>query len=518
MTKLKSIHNLFLPRSIFATFAWLLAAGLPHAASGETAGAPAGESESLSAMDWLAAEPVAGVAWGDLLAACGVLLLAGLVHFLLRRLLSRISARVPDTRALANGVPGGESERIQLRQWTALTLRAALAPLALAVWFYGLYAAINLAFHAYRDTGTWYVQTIDWLANVVFFVLFLWFLFRLIEVIDFRIRKWAENSERVWDAVFAAVAGKALRLLVPMVAVILGLPLLPVGEALAVFFRNSVSVLIVLAVSWILYGIVRAFEETVTKNFRVDVSDNLRARKLHTQVIVLRKVAVVAIAIFATASILMVFESMRQFGTSILASAGIAGIIIGFAAQRSLGTLFAGFQIAITQPIRLDDVVIVEGEWGRIEEITLTYVVVRIWDLRRLVLPIQYFIESPFQNWTRTSADILGTVFLHADYTIPVNALREELDRLLKNHPKWDGKVKGIQVTEARQQTLEIRLLMSAVDASHAWDLRCDIREKMVDFIRREYPESLPRFRAELRDTPPGQGDGLLPAPPTGSS
>jgi small-conductance mechanosensitive channel len=190
---------------------------------------------------------------------------------------------------------------------------------------------------------------------------------------------------------------------------------------------------------------------------------------------------------------------VRQFGTSILASAGIAGIIVGFAAQRSIATLLAGFQIAFTQPIRLDDIVIVENEFARVEDITLTYVVVRTWDLRRLVLPITYFIEQPFQNWTRTSSDILGSVFFHVDYAMPVVALREELDRILAASKYWDGRVKVLQVTDAGERTLQLRALASARDAASAWDLRCEIREKLITFVQQQYPQHLPRTRAELQ-------------------
>jgi small-conductance mechanosensitive channel len=189
---------------------------------------------------------------------------------------------------------------------------------------------------------------------------------------------------------------------------------------------------------------------------------------------------------------------VRQFGASILASAGIAGIVVGFAAQRSIATLLAGFQIALTQPIRIDDVVIVEKEWGRIEDITLTYVVVRVWDLRRLVVPITYFIEQPFQNWTRSSADILGTVFLYVDYSVPLEPLRAEFTRILEHSRFWDGKVNVLQVTNAKEQTLEIRALASAADASLAWDLRCEIREKLITFVQQTFPDSLPRLRASL--------------------
>ena len=181
----------------------------------------------------------------------------------------------------------------------------------------------------------------------------------------------------------------------------------------------------------------------------------------------------------------------------------VAGIVVGFAAQRSIATLLAGFQIALTQPIRVDDVVIVENEWGRVEDITLTYVVVRVWDLRRLVVPITYFIEQPFQNWTRSSAEILGTVFLYVDYTVPLDAVRAELTRLLETSRYWDGKVNVLQVTDAKEHTLEIRALASAADASLAWDLRCEIREKLVAFIQRNYPASLPRLRASFDSRPP---------------
>jgi small-conductance mechanosensitive channel len=202
----------------------------------------------------------------------------------------------------------------------------------------------------------------------------------------------------------------------------------------------------------------------------------------------------------------MTFEKVRQLGAGILASAGIAGIIVGLAAQKSLGTLLAGIQIAIAQPIRLDDVVIVEGEWGRIEEITLTFVVVRIWDQRRLVLPITYFLDKPFQNWTRVSAELLGTIFLYVDYTVPVEALRQELQRIVESDERWDRRVVGLVVTNVSERTVELRALISAADSGRAWDLRCHVREKLVEFVRDNYPQALPRLRAELSELPDGPG------------
>ncbi|RQW01754.1 mechanosensitive ion channel family protein, partial [candidate division KSB1 bacterium] len=209
----------------------------------------------------------------------------------------------------------------------------------------------------------------------------------------------------------------------------------------------------------------------------------------------------VMIIIFAIAMILMTFDKVRQIGVSMLASAGIAGIILGFAAQRSLATLIAGIQIAITQPIRIDDVVIVENEWGRIEEITLTYVVVNIWDQRRLIVPITYFIETPFQNWTRTTAELLGTVFIYADYRLPINALRDELERIVADSPLWDKRLAKVQVTNATDKTMGIRALVSAENSSNAWELRCLVREKLIAFLQRNFPDSLPRVRLETNKT-----------------
>jgi small-conductance mechanosensitive channel len=261
---------------------------------------------------------------------------------------------------------------------------------------------------------------------------------------------------------------------------------------------QALALLLIALVGWFLIRMTYVLEDYVTSRFDVGAKDNLRARKIYTQLKVLKRIAIVVVGILAFGAMLMTFEKVRQLGTTILASAGVVGIVVGMAAQRTIGTFIAGIQIAITQPIRVDDVVIVENEWGRIEEITLTYVVVRIWDLRRLIVPITYFIEKPFQNWTRISADILGTVFLYTDYTVSVDAIREQLHKILTASENWDGKVCVLQVTNATDRTMEIRALMSAADASIAWTLRCEVREKLIEFIRSEYPQALPKVRAEL--------------------
>jgi len=259
------------------------------------------------------------------------------------------------------------------------------------------------------------------------------------------------------------------------------------------------SVLLIILIAWLLIRIVRFLEDLIIQSFDIKATDNLEARKIHTQVRVLKRVLIGITIIVAFASCLMVFEHVRQLGTTVLASAGIIGIIVGMAAQKTIGTFIAGIQIAFFQPIRIDDVVIVEGEWGRIEEITLTYVVVRIWDQRRLIVPINFFMESSFQNWTRVSADILGTIYLYLDYTVPIREIREHLREIVESHEKWDGKVCGLQVTNTTDKSVELRCLVSASDASKAWDLRCDVREKMIEYIQAQYPLALPHMRAEVK-------------------
>lgn len=276
------------------------------------------------------------------------------------------------------------------------------------------------------------------------------------------------------------------------------LPLIDMSGKTADVLGHIFSLVLIGLVSWLVIKTTNLLKDCVVSRFSIDEKDNLKARKIHTQLKVLRRIVIVVVSILAFGTMLMTFPKVRQLGTTILASAGVIGIVVGMAAQRTIGTFIAGIQIAITQPIRVDDVVIVENEWGRIEEITLTYVVVRIWDLRRLIVPITYFIEKPFQNWTRTTADILGTVFIYMDYTVPIEAVRQQLQKILNATELWDKKVCVLQVTNATDRTMELRALMSAVDASTAWSLRCHVREKLIEFIRDNYPQALPKLRAEL--------------------
>jgi small-conductance mechanosensitive channel len=260
------------------------------------------------------------------------------------------------------------------------------------------------------------------------------------------------------------------------------------------------SVLLIVGMAWAVIVVLRIFKWIFLEKYDTSKVDNLRSRKFHTQFNILERILIFLIIIVAFGLILMLFEDVRRIGISVFASAGVIGIIIGLAAQRVIAAVLAGLQIAITQPIRLDDVVIIENEWGRIEEIALTYVVVNIWDKRRLIVPSTYFFEKPFQNWTRTTSEILGTVFIYTDYHVSFDALRKELTRLLESTPLWDKKVNVLQVTDAKPNGVEVRALMSAKDSSTAWDLRVFIREKLIEFLQKNYPESLPKTRVLIEN------------------
>jgi small-conductance mechanosensitive channel len=263
------------------------------------------------------------------------------------------------------------------------------------------------------------------------------------------------------------------------------------------FLLHINSLLLIFSIAWISIQSVKAGAYYLQNKLDIRSADNLNARKSLTQIKVFKAIANSLIIIIAIAVGLLTFEQVRHIGISILTSAGILGIIVGFAAQKSIGMILAGIQLAITQPIKLDDIVIVEGEWGRIEEITLTYVVLKIWDERRLVLPVTWFLEKPFQNWTRKNSDITGTIFLYVDYSFPVENLRNVLPEMLKENPNWDGRILNVQVTNTTEKYKEVRILVSSVNSSKNWDLRATLREKLVEYINSNFPDTFATFRVK---------------------
>ena len=303
-----------------------------------------------------------------------------------------------------------------------------------------------------------------------------------------------------WFYTIVRRLGKPLNYFLPLFIFNMVLPLMTLSAKAYDVLDRIVGILIIISFAFLLIGTIKIIEDYMYSVYDLSKTDNLKERKVRTQLQFIRKFAVSVIIILAACAILLSFDHLRKVGTGLLTGVGVGGIIIGFAAQRSLANFLAGLQIAFTQPLRIDDVLIVEGEWGRVEEITLTYVVLSIWDKRRLILPINYFIEKPFQNWTRNSAELLGTVFLYLDYTAPLDAIRDEYRRLLKANELWDGNVQVVQVTDAKERVIEVRMLMSAQTSGRAFDLRCYIRENLISFIQKNYPDALPKTRAIIEE------------------
>lgn len=340
----------------------------------------------------------------------------------------------------------------------------------------------------------------------------------IVNSIVFRILSFAVRKR---DLFWRGVVGRArfkVRLAVLIIGFALAITISPLDPGTSEFLRHALLFAFVLVVGWMAVGALDMWSAVYLRRFNMETEDNLIARKHVTQTRILQRVAALLIGVIALALALLTIPEVRNWGLSLLASAGVVGIIAGLALQPFLTNLIAGVQIATAQPIRIDDAVIVEGEFGNIEEITSTYVVVRLWDWRRLVLPLTYFITTPFQNWTRDSSRLIGSAFFFVDYAAPIDRLRAAFEAIVKASPHWDGDVMVMQVTDITERTLQIRTLMSARNGGAAFDLRCEVREKLMAFIRDECPQALPRERfapsAAADDeavSPPGAG-----SPPPG--
>jgi len=306
-----------------------------------------------------------------------------------------------------------------------------------------------------------------------------------------------KNNNHDFIVIVLRRLGAPINLFLPVIISNSFLPVMRLNPIHAHYMDKAIENTLYISFAFILIRCVQLFEDYVERYFNLEKKDkdNVRDRKLRTQLQFIRKLLILIIMTLTIALVLLSFESLRKLGAGLLTGVGVGGIIIGFAAQRTLGNLLAGFQIAFTQPIRIDDIVIAEGEYGRVDDITLTYVVLKIWDERNLILPITYFVEKPFQNWTRLSSDITGTVFIQIDYTIPVEEIRSYFYASLEDNVLWDRRKKNLQVTDIKERTLELRALMSAANASNLWDLRCQMRELLINYIQLTYPESLPKIR-----------------------
>lgn len=364
---------------------------------------------------------------------------------------------------------------------------------------------INAAFVKLKD---W----LNWLPDPMVALIILALAAALALVVHKSLRKLARRllAER-YPYVFATVTRLRglTRLALLILAMIVAIPLAPLDQATADFLTRLLVVAVIGLIGWGSIVTLHIAADIYLRRFQLDTADNLLARKHNTQIRVLLRTADGLLVLATFGAALMTFEPVRQYGVSLFASAGVAGIVAGFAARPVLSNLIAGVQLAMTQPVRLGDAVVVENEFGNVEEITSTYVVVRLWDWRRMILPLSYFIEKPFQNWTRDGSGLIGSIMLYVDYRAPVALIRAELNEIVRQSKKWDGRVVNLQVTAAKEQVIELRCLASAGSAGEAFDLRCEIREKLIDFLQKEHPEALPRQRNE---PVPGAMDVAPPA------
>ncbi len=355
-----------------------------------------------------------------------------------------------------------------------------------------------------------------------FFAIFLFcgalVLANLIHYILFRVirRKEAQATTLGWG--LQKHLGGPARAIFFLTCALIALPAIPdIPDHLEDIIRQGLIIAMVAALGWFAVGCIYVFQNAILRRYDLQAENNVQARRVHTQFQLFRRMAITFVIIVDAGALLWTFNDPRiwHYGSGLLASAGIASLILATAAKSTAANFLAGLQIAITEPIRIDDVVVIQGEWGRIEEINSAYVVVRIWDLRRLIVPLSFFIENSFQNWTRESADIMGTAFLYVDYSIPVEALREQLNKIVHPSPLWNKQVCGLQVTNLTDHTMELRCLVSSRNSSENFDLRCIVREQMIAFIQQNYPAAFPttRFTA-LPDTPPRDPCSTTPFAP----
>lgn len=339
----------------------------------------------------------------------------------------------------------------------------------------------------------WFLALFLFCAALVFSNGLHWIVFRVLR------RRQAEKSSPALGWGLHRYLGQAARAIFVISCIFAVLPWAPaeLKPYLGETTHQLLAVAMVLSLGWFAVGLVYVLEAAMQRRYDLTAEDNRRARQVRTQMAIFRRVVITFILILTAGGLLWTFHDDRiwKAGTGLIASAGIASLILATAAKSTASNFLAGLQIALTSPIRIDDVVVVQGEWGRIEEITSAYVVVKIWDQRRLIVPLTFFIENSFTNWTRQSAEILGTAFLYVDYSVPVAALREQLQKIAEGSPLWDKRVCGLQVTDLKEHTMEIRCLVSSRNSSESFDLRCLVREEMIAFVRDNYPEALPKLR-----------------------
>lgn len=381
--------------------------------------------------------------------------------------------------------------------WFRCTLQAISIPLLIASLAGLLYAAIIYYYGNAEEIAEW-LEIANIALQATFTIAFYWFFIRLIDMFSKYILSFSNARNEKNLAIVLPFLVSASKAIVLLAMVNMALPYLGLPNQFEMLFEKLTSIFLICSITWILFKLVHMGEQFILNYYTDKTASNVTARKMYTQMRILKRIVYGIIFILAVGASLMLFDNVRSLGASVLTTAGIAGILLTLATQRSLPSLLASIEIALSQPIKIGDAVIVEDEFGVVEKINFRYVVIKLWDWRRLVVPTTYFLEKPFQNWSREqTTNLIGTTYLYVDYTLPVDALRDELLRILKDSTLWDGKVNGIQVSDAKEHTMELRILTSAPTPSKAWDLRCEVREKLIAFISSHYPQCLPHQRTK---------------------
>jgi small-conductance mechanosensitive channel len=438
-------------------------------------------------------EITTGLNWGEVAAGCLHLTVLFAIQFGLDRLAKKLRV---DRLSLVND-----------RSTKTGVLRALLTRFDLWIWGCGLYTLLTWHFNRLVST----VLGPDWapparqaaILQVITLLALSSLAGRLIYVTNRRLRALAAGDSSHWESVVAVLCADALQVGIPLVAMIFALGRIGLPTSITSNSRDIINALVILGTGYLACRQVNLAADKIIQSHRVHGGVDVRSRALYTEVSALRKAILFVLAFLTVATAMIFCAPLRHIGTSLLASAGLVTVLAGVVVQRSLGHLFAGFQLALTQPILLDDLVVVEGEVGKVEEITLAYVVIHLWDQRRLVVPITHFLEKPFENWTRRSPELLGTVFLYFDYHLPVNELREEFFRYVEAHPAWDKRTRSMVVADAKETSIQIRALVSASDPDKLWTLRCDVREALICFVQQKHPTHLVKTRVSLQTMPP---------------
>lgn len=387
----------------------------------------------------------------------------------------------------------------QLRELLKLLAKAAIKPAVLIIasnLILVLFSLLSLYSPLLADSRDFIFLLLNFLVKATAVVALFWFVINALNIIQIRVQAWASiKNYRKFSTIVLPMIGNGLKIAIILLMITMLIPELNLSGFETEVTEKLAKVLLICVLGWVFFQVINAFEKLILTRYATARVNDVSVRKIRTQTQLLKKIILTIGLIIVVAAVLMVFDSVRQLGAGLLTTAGVLSAVGAFASQHSLSRLFASLQIAFTQPIRMGDTVIIGNVLGEIEEISFSYVIVKMWNLKRLILPTDYFTGKEFQNLTRTASELLDTVFLYVDHAFPVDKLREKFNQILNESQLWDHKIGIVQVTDMKENSKELRVLLSANNAKTLWDLRCEVREKLINFITDHYANYLPKFR-----------------------